>query len=184
MATPLVFYKYTSRSSSLNDISGPEWRPLSPSSTLKDPITNLRLVTWNIWFDKDDQAIRFQAVIDQLHNIPTPDVVSLQEVTPSFLEMIRADEWIRAEWVMTDYLDANHQKQIAPNWYGNMLLVRKKWAGNIRGWTQKFPTSVYGRFIDMVEIFEGDKSVVGPFSLRTNIDSNWQCSSRFYESRC
>jgi endonuclease/exonuclease/phosphatase family metal-dependent hydrolase len=156
LATPVEFYEC-----SFSDSSKPlQWRPASSRNAVTDRIDSLRLVTWNIWFDKLEQDRRYSSVLKELTSIPSVDVIALQEVTSAFLEMIQVDSIIQKDWLLTDHRDANHRQQITENWYGNIFLVRRKWAGNIRGWVIKFQTSKLGRFLVTVEIFQRDASVV------------------------
>jgi hypothetical protein len=156
--TPIIFYEYVPSSTESGESS--QWSPVSSHPPCVDPITSLRVVTWNIWFDRRDQRTRFSAVIAELRAMPCIDVICLQEVTTSFLDLIHADAAIRTDWLITDYTDENHRWEIPPSWYGNIVLVRKKWAGNIGGWVKKFPTSTMGRYALVLEISQNDKCVV------------------------
>lgn len=155
-ATPIEFYE----NSSADSPKLFQWRPASSRGAIVDRIDSLSVVTWNIWFDKLEQDTRYSSVLKELVSIPPIDVIALQEVTPAFLEMIYADITIQRDWLLTDYRDANHRQEIVESWYGNIFLVRRKWARNIRGWVTKFPTSRMGRYLVTLEIFQGDTSVV------------------------
>jgi hypothetical protein len=134
--------------------------PLSIHATITDCIDTVRLVTWNIWFDELQHDLRYHSVLDELLTIPLVDVISIQEVTSRFFELLRIDSRVRNDWLMTDYTDDSHRREIPPNWYGNIFLIRKKWAGSIRGWVRKFPTSNRKRFIEIIEIFQEHTSMV------------------------
>src|SRR6266496_189804 len=151
-AAPIDFYEYSSD----NALNPPQWSPASSGTAIVDRIDSLHLVTWNIWFDKLEQDIRYSSSLQELLSIPSIDVIAIQEATSEFFELIQADTTIQRDWLFTDYRDANHRIQITENWYGNIFLVRKKWAGNIRGWVKRFPTSSFGRFLVIFEIFQGD----------------------------
>lgn len=57
-------------------------------------LTGLRVITYNVWFDPYECARRCGAVLDILRN-EGPDVISLQEVTPYFLQRLLAEPWLR-----------------------------------------------------------------------------------------
>jgi hypothetical protein len=159
-ATPISFYEYRAGTTSADDS---DWRPLdSTYPGITNPITDLRIVTWNVWFDKVEKRTRFEGSLKELLAIPALDVVSLQEVTPQFLEWLQFSEEIRSDWLLTNAWDSDHRREIPENWYGCVFLVRKRLAGNIRGWVKKFPTSKMGRFVVMADIFQKEESVVFP----------------------
>lgn len=141
-----------------------QWTTIHSQIAMADRIESFRLVTWNIWFDKREQDLRNPCILQELFSIPSVDVIAIQEATTQFLELIQADKKIRTEWVITDYRDINHQRAIPLKWYGDIFLIRKKWIGNIRAWVKMFPTSNQGRFIEVLEISQGETSVV----LRSN----------------
>lgn len=157
-ANPILFYEYAPSNS--HSAAPSQWIPASSYAPHVDRISSLRVVTWNIWFDRREQDIRFPAVLAELLSIPLVDVICLQEATTSLLDLIRADKTIRQDWLITDYTDENHRWEIPPSWYGNIFLVRKVWAGNIRGWVKRFPTSSMGRFALVLEIGKGDECMV------------------------
>lgn len=156
-AISVDFCEYTSSDGPSNPS---QWIPVSSPTAIADRIDSFRLVTWNIWFDKLEKNIRNYSILRELFSIPSVDVIALQEVTSYFLELVQKEKIICSEWIITDYRDTKHRRGISENWYGNIFLVRKKWAGNIRGWVKGFPTSSKGRFIEILEIFQGDTSVV------------------------
>lgn len=160
-ANPILFYEYAPLNSHSPESS--QWIPVTSHTSKVDRISSLRVVTWNIWFDRREQHIRFPAVLAELRSLPLVDVICLQEVTTSFLELIRADKSIRQNWLITDYTDEIHRREIPPSWYGNILLVRKAWAGNIRGWVKRFPSSSMGRFAVILEIGNDDECMVQAF---------------------
>lgn len=156
MGGPATFYEYNSP----YRFEPGQWIPILAHATITDRIDAVRLVTWNIWFDELEQDIRYHFVLDEILSIPLIDIISIQEVTSRFLQLLRMDSRVRKDWLMTDYTDDSHRREIATNWYGNIFLIRKKWAGNIRGWAKSFPTSSKKRFIEIVEIFQENTSVV------------------------
>jgi hypothetical protein len=159
-ATPIELYEYaTSDGSSAKDS---QWQPVSSPTPISDLIEAIQLATWNVWFDELEQKTRFSAIIEVLLSITSLDIVSLQEVTPEFLKLAQRHPSIQANWVLTDCWDAAHQKELHSSGKGNIFLVRRKWAGNIRAWVKKFPTSAMERFVVMLEISQGDSTVVKP----------------------
>ena len=161
--TRIRFYEYSTSADGQS-----LWSPI-PSNVVENcsPITRLGIATYNVWFDKVEKRTRFEAVLRELISIPAIDLVSLQEVTEEFLHWLQESPEIQAHWVLTNCWDSEHQREIPPNWYGCMLLVTKRWAGNVRGWVKRFPTSKMGRFVVMAEIFQNGSSLVlfGWFSL-------------------
>jgi hypothetical protein len=155
---PITLYK------SYSDESSSTWQPVSSvlDSTVTAPQNTLRLVTWNVWYEAVEQETRFSGFIKEISVIPGPqvDIIALQEVTPQFLHWLQSSDHIQSDWLLTDRWDKSHEAGIPNNWYGIMFLVRKKWAGSVRGWAKRFPTSKQGRFVEMVEIFHDNTSLV------------------------
>src|SRR5271170_5271749 len=104
-APPILFYEYVSSNS--HSPASSQWSPVSSYPPNADRVSSFRVVTWNIWFDRREQYIRFSAVLAELLSIPFVDVICLQEATTSFLELIRGDKTIRRDWLITDYTDEN-----------------------------------------------------------------------------
>jgi endonuclease/exonuclease/phosphatase family metal-dependent hydrolase len=157
-ATPIVLYEYAPNgTSSANDS---QWQATATHNLSTDPINVIQLATWNIWFDELEQKTRFTAVLEMILSIPSLDIVSLQEVTPSFLDLAQKHHSIQSEWVMTDCWDTEHQKERQGSGKGNIFLIKKRWASNIRAWVKKFPTSTMERFVVILDMFQGDASLV------------------------
>jgi len=79
---------------------------------------SLRVVTWNLWFDKRSQMRRCQAALLELF-AQQPDVICLQEVTADVLEVITSSAWIMESYAVdADHLDHDH-------WYDVAMLVKK-----------------------------------------------------------
>jgi endonuclease/exonuclease/phosphatase family metal-dependent hydrolase len=57
-------------------------------------LSGLRVVTYNVWFDRFEWERRCSAVLDILRD-QAPDVIALQEVTPYFLQRLLAEPWLR-----------------------------------------------------------------------------------------
>lgn len=165
---PITFLEYHDAGPS----DAPGWKPLSSRSELSDPITEMTVVTWNVWFDKVEKHKRFSGVINEILKLRNVDVVCLQEVTPEFIEWLQLCGEFRTDWILTNCWDSGHQREIPSNWYGCIFLMKKKWGGNVRAWVKKFPTSKMGRFVVMAEVFKGNKSMVLSFMTFGDKDSN------------
>lgn len=162
-AVPITFYQLLDGPNTTK----PNWQPIghfSPNEPFADRPKRLRLITWNVWYEQVEQESRFSGFIKEISTITASpvDIIALQEVTPRFLSWLQADITIGSNWLLTDPWDESHRKGIPENWYGIIFLVNRKWARNIRGWAQAFPTSKMGRFVEMVEFFCGDESIVSP----------------------
>eukprot|EP01113_Clastostelium_recurvatum_P051122 TRINITY_DN9857_c0_g1_i1.p1 TRINITY_DN9857_c0_g1~~TRINITY_DN9857_c0_g1_i1.p1 ORF type:complete len:962 (+),score=263.64 TRINITY_DN9857_c0_g1_i1:104-2989(+) len=104
------------------------WVASSPSSSLSraantSPST-LKVATWNMLFDfyhpeKLHSPQRIQSLLDILRSTDA-DIIALQEVTPPFLQMILATDWIRAKYFASDCPDAHTVQH-----YGQLLLATK-----------------------------------------------------------
>mmetsp|Transcript_42939 Transcript_42939/g.66892 ORF Transcript_42939/g.66892 Transcript_42939/m.66892 type:complete len:463 (+) Transcript_42939:22-1410(+) len=62
---------------------------------------SLRLVTYNVWFEKRRQKERAHALFVILKNSDA-DVICLQEVTPVFLTWLRDESWVREHYFLSD----------------------------------------------------------------------------------
>eukprot|EP01063_Lacrimia_lanifica_P035248 TRINITY_DN6679_c0_g1_i2.p1 TRINITY_DN6679_c0_g1~~TRINITY_DN6679_c0_g1_i2.p1 ORF type:complete len:346 (+),score=97.54 TRINITY_DN6679_c0_g1_i2:97-1134(+) len=80
------------------------------------PVGDLRVVTFNIWFDKIAQAARAQAVVDILKQCKA-HVICLQEVTAAAFATIRADPWVAAHCSIVDPQCSHYD-----TWYGVAIL--------------------------------------------------------------
>lgn len=125
-------------------------------------ILSIRLATWNIWFDRLHQELRFKSVLQELKSLPAVDVIALQEVTESFLSVLREDEEFQSAWLMTDCWDEGHERELQYDlWYRNMILVRKDWARCISASVKRLPSSM-SRFMVTLEILTSNGMVIGP----------------------
>jgi endonuclease/exonuclease/phosphatase family metal-dependent hydrolase len=72
-----------------------KWLKQSPRRTpLPVDLPSLRVVTYNVWFDRFESERRCSAVLEILRD-QAPDVIALQEVTPYFLQRLLAEPWLR-----------------------------------------------------------------------------------------
>lgn len=79
------------------------------------PPAPLRLATWNVWFGPHHLDIRAELLLDELAAADL-DVLCLQEVTPRFVELLRARE-IFSRYALAEAVDAEAG-------YGTALLTR------------------------------------------------------------
>lgn len=153
-AEPVDLYEYDSQYSTPDNA---RWRPIN---FLSESIHSIRLVTWNIWFHRFQQERRFKSVVQELKSLPSVDIIALQEVTKSFLSLLRADKEIQSRWVITECWDDHYQRELQSNiWYRNMFLVRKSWSGFTKASVKRLHSPM-GRFIVTLEISPPDGSVV------------------------
>src|SRR5579859_2086862 len=166
--TSISFYEFTS----ITESEG-KWQPIpipipsasttSPETPLTPiPIPSITLLTWNIWFDALFQNPRFTTILHTITTYPNLDIVALQEVTPPFIRLAKSHPEIQRNWIITDYTDSEHGTEIQRTWYGNIFLVRRGLveAGEIRGWVKRFEGSKMRRFVVLLEISRGSKSLV------------------------
>ena len=79
----------------------------------------LKLVTYNVWFAREDQLLRARGLLAVVE-AQQPDVVCLQEVTVPFLECLLAEPWVQRDFVVSDNATGT-----TVNPYGVAMLVRK-----------------------------------------------------------
>lgn len=77
----------------------------------------LTLVTYNVCFDKHHLRERAEALLQIVADCDA-DIICLQEVTPAYLTHILKQEWVRANYYISDYTG----RTIQP--YGVLLLSR------------------------------------------------------------
>jgi tyrosyl-DNA phosphodiesterase 2 len=72
-------------------------------------LASLRVVTFNVWFDRFECERRCAAVLEILRHA-TADVIALQEVTPYFLQRLLAEPWLRDAYLSSrsKLLDARY----------------------------------------------------------------------------
>jgi endonuclease/exonuclease/phosphatase family metal-dependent hydrolase len=87
----------------------------------KIDLNSITCVTYNVWFDSYEQSIRYNALLDIVHQ-QDADVVCLQEVTSSFLDIACSKDWIQADYVLTEATPSNFT--IDP--YGVILMIHKR----------------------------------------------------------
>eukprot|EP00928_Gymnodinium_smaydae_P031435 TRINITY_DN23068_c0_g1_i1.p1 TRINITY_DN23068_c0_g1~~TRINITY_DN23068_c0_g1_i1.p1 ORF type:complete len:457 (+),score=62.72 TRINITY_DN23068_c0_g1_i1:88-1458(+) len=83
----------------------------------------LRLVTYNVWFSKERQKERAEALFKILAAADA-DVICLQEVTPCFLGWLRQEDWARELYMLSDAAGSTLQGSTLS--YGVILLIRRE----------------------------------------------------------
>jgi len=151
-ATPIEFYAYEPG-------VFPCWQP-APNKDNQTTISEISIATWNVWYDRLEQWRRFQGFLKELRKLDNIDILCLQEVTSSFFQWLQDDDSIRATWLLTDRWDANHRQTLADNWYGNMILVKRRFSGYVSGSIMPFQTSRMGRYAMMAKLTIGKDSQV------------------------
>ena len=81
----------------------------------------LKLVTFNVWFDKRRQERRARALLALVER-EDAHFVCLQEVTPLFLGWLREAPWVRARYALSDAVGTTLRGSFT---YGVLLLVRR-----------------------------------------------------------
>jgi tyrosyl-DNA phosphodiesterase 2 len=78
--------------------SAGKWLKQNPRRRLAPiALDQLRVATFNVWFDPFESQRRCQAVLSLLE-AEAPDVIALEEVTPAFLATVLATPWVRAHY--------------------------------------------------------------------------------------
>ena len=100
------------------------WSPVAAASPTYAAVPSaLRVLTWNVLFDRYDKeridtARRRPLLMRELERADA-DVIALQEVEPPLLKMLLAEEWVRERYVASD---APSGRTVEP--YGVILLSR------------------------------------------------------------
>jgi tyrosyl-DNA phosphodiesterase 2 len=80
---------------------GGEWTATPHGRATPAPVTELRLLTWNVWFGGHMFEERRAALLAELER-RQPDVICLQEVTVELLADLVGTKWIRAAYKLSD----------------------------------------------------------------------------------
>jgi hypothetical protein len=169
-------YEYTRLGPVGND---GDWSVIKFQQDSTNDLLSIRLVSWNVWFDRLHQELRFKSVLEALKSLPAVDVIALQEVTESFISILRADEDLQSAWVITDCWDKGHERGLQSDiWYRNMFLVRKDWSRCMTASVKRLPSSML-RFMVTLEIMSSIGTVFTPSLIRLRLDPDWQCPLRF-----
>lgn len=117
----------------------------------------LRVLTFNVWFDAFEHAVRRDAVLAILER-ESPDVIALEEVTQPFLDALLATSWIREHYAVSRIeLDPTAR-------YDVVMLSRLP----VARFTAHTLTSSMGRMLHTVELVTTDGVVtVGGIHLES-----------------
>ena len=118
---------------------------------------SLRVATFNVWFDSYEQEVRRRAVLDILER-EAPDIIALEEVTPSFLDAVLSEPWIRDHYAVSRvWLDPTIR-------YDVVMLSRLP----VARFTAHTLTSRMGRMLHTVEVATTDGTLaVGGIHLES-----------------
>ena len=94
-----------------------QWRPIQRQEVECPSLTHLSIATLNIWFDHAYFAERCAAILALLAD-HRPDIITLQEVTPDFLQRVLHTSWIQADYCVSDM----YGDSVDP--YGVLMLSR------------------------------------------------------------
>jgi len=74
---------------------------LAPSTNIVIEKKELKIMTWNVWFDQNSMEMRLPKIFELIsdHN---PDVVCLQEVIPSFCKKLVNQKWVKENYYVSD----------------------------------------------------------------------------------
>jgi len=154
-ATKVPFYEYDPESNA--------WETHRVARSQGDNAApKLSLMTWNVWYEPVAEDFRFPAILRQIKMMSQEvDIIALQEVTPRFLAVLRHDEFVRKDWLITDRWDEAHKAVLGDTGYGIMFLVNRAMKSQIESRVIKFPTSKQGRYAQLIELSDaGDSTVI------------------------
>ncbi|ORY00626.1 DNase I-like protein [Basidiobolus meristosporus CBS 931.73] len=98
--------------------SGDSWVPHEQNLAIPPKsYSQLRIVTYNIHFDKRNYQTRIKAVLHELKK-QDADIVCLQEMIPLFLPVFLEDPWVQQKYLVSDI----HGLSFAP--YGVFAMTR------------------------------------------------------------
>ncbi|RYH20980.1 hypothetical protein EON65_21835 [archaeon] len=119
---------------------------------------SLSVLTWNIWFDSFEKAARYGGVIGIISSL-NPDVVCLQEVTTSFIRLLK-DSSLPSIYSISDNLTGS---TIIP--YGTLTLVKTELLATFR--FVDFPSRMYRKLLTAEIPHPHGKIVVGNVHLES-----------------
>jgi tyrosyl-DNA phosphodiesterase 2 len=93
------------------------WEPSLPAKDGLVAVSQLKLLTYNIWFGAFASAERTDALLSVLQESDA-DIIALQEVTPAVLYRILQSPWVQASYAVSDF------QGVSLNSYGVLLLSR------------------------------------------------------------
>ncbi|MEM9067904.1 MAG: endonuclease/exonuclease/phosphatase family protein [Myxococcota bacterium] len=125
---------------------GERWKATSPAGG--SDLDALHMVTLNTWFDPKHQGVRTRALLALLEESDA-DIVCLQEVTPTLLEALQADEGIRE----------GAQLVVSASVYGGYGCAILSQVPIERAWELELP-SMMARSLLAVELMADDERLV------------------------
>jgi len=149
----------------------PTGKVLSCTQSQGPPNSQLRVLTFNIWFEAIFKEQRTREVIRLIQEL-NPDVCCFQEVTPMFEDILRRDPHWRKSWAMTGLAD---QLAFTRSMYGTMIVVKKALISaegrfSANAFFVGLPGTTTGRCLTVLEL--SPRIVQGPAvrSLRINAE--------------
>jgi len=144
----------TSSATTNNPESAPGAVESVPQSEEPSDPTLLRILSWNIWFERLFKEERTSALIAIIKSLsPLPDVCCFQECTSGFESQLLGDDWWMETWAMTKCKD---QFAVTRSHYGTMVFVRRGLVGEMgfkaRAWFEPFETTQTGRGLLVLEL--------------------------------
>jgi poly(A) polymerase len=105
------------------------------------PVAQLRVLTYNVWFDAYEGSRRCDAILQILER-ERADVMVLEEVTQPFLDALRDSAWVRAQYALSQhYVDPTLR-------YDVVMLSRLP----VQRFTAHTLTSIMGRRLHVLEL--------------------------------
>lgn len=100
-----------------------KWREASPEAEKVDattihPVGQLKVVTYNVWFAEQQKCARARALCGIVEK-ENADVICLQEVTSTFIEVLSSLSWVRKSYICSDM---SGYRTVTP--YGVIILTR------------------------------------------------------------
>lgn len=99
----------------------------------KTQVKEMSIYTQNVWFNNLFKEERSERLMRNFQENIHSDIFCLQEVTASLLEYIKADSYIRENYVLTNVDTTVHPRNC---WYGVLMLIRK---GGFKGLQYRLP---------------------------------------------
>lgn len=119
---------------------------------------SLSILTWNIWFDHFAKEIRYAGIIRMIGSLH-PDAVCLQEVTTSFIRLLKASS-LPSLYSISDNLTG---ETIIP--YGTLTMVKKEHQATFR--FVNFPSRMHRRLLIAEIPHSNGKFIVGNVHLES-----------------
>lgn len=135
---------------------GQSWVREDATTTAKNVPARFRIVSYNVWFKEWHQEARALALLELLHE---PAIACFQEVTPSFLRILLATDWVRQHYFVSDGPVA-----LTVNPYGVVMIVRKNVFPHVEFRISNFPSN-QGRRLLTAHL--GPSLVVGTVHLES-----------------